>query len=52
MPTRSVRRMAEQDLRIMGRAARYYLDEQRAQAAPELRRAIDRVWRSMVAEDR
>jgi hypothetical protein len=28
----------------MGLAAREYLDEQRAQAGPELRRAIDRLW--------
>jgi hypothetical protein len=40
-----VRRIAEQDLVIMGLSARGYLDEQRAKAAPELRREIDRVWR-------
>jgi hypothetical protein len=40
-----VRKMAEQDLLIMGLAAKDYLDEQRASAAPELRRAIDRLWR-------
>jgi hypothetical protein len=39
-----VRQIAEQDLLIMGRAARPYLDEQRAKAAPELQRAIDRLW--------
>jgi hypothetical protein len=39
-----VRRMAEQDLLIMGTAARDYLDEQRAKASPELQRAIDRLW--------
>ncbi len=47
-----VRRMAEQDLRIMGQAARYYLDEQRARANPELRRAIDRIWESIIKDDR
>lgn len=40
-----VRRMAEQDLLYLGRAARPYLLEQRRQAkSPELRRAIDRAW--------
>lgn len=40
-----VRRVAEQDLEVMGRAARGYLLEQREKAGPELREAIDRVWR-------
>jgi len=39
-----VRKMVEQDLLIMGLAAKEYLDEQRAQAGPELRQAIDRLW--------
>lgn len=39
-----VRRMAGQDLLIMGLSARGYLMEQRRLAAPELRTAIDRVW--------
>jgi hypothetical protein len=39
-----VRRIAEQDLLIMGLLARDYLMEQREKATPELRRAIDRVW--------
>jgi hypothetical protein len=43
-PDPLVRRMAEEDLLLMGAAARPYLDEQRARASPELRRAIDRVW--------
>jgi hypothetical protein len=48
-----VRRMAEQDLLCMGTAAKGYLDEQRAKASPELRRAIDRVWqRILAAQDR
>jgi hypothetical protein len=44
-----VRRMAEQDLLIMGRAARGYLTEQRDRAGPELRDAIDRLWRKIEA---
>jgi hypothetical protein len=46
-----VRRMAEQDLLIMGRAARGYLTEQRAKATPELQRAIDRMWQRIVEQD-
>ena len=46
-----VRRMAEQDLLIMGRAAKPYLDEQRAKASPELRRAIDRLWQRILDEN-
>ena len=45
-----VRRMAEQDLLVMGRAAKGYLDVQRARARPELRQAIDRVWKRIVDE--
>ena len=47
-----VRRMAEQDLLIMGRAARAYLDEQRGKASPELRRAIDRIWQRILEQDK
>ncbi len=47
-----VRKMAEQDLLIMGRAAKGYLDEQRAKASPELRQAIDRLWQRILREDR
>jgi hypothetical protein len=46
-----VRKMAEQDLLIMGRAARGYLDEQKARARPELRRAIDAIWKRILEED-
>ena len=42
-----VRRMAEQDLLIMGLFARDYLMEQRELATPELRAAIDRVWQQI-----
>jgi hypothetical protein len=45
-----VRRMAEQDLLVMGRSAKGYLDEQRAKAKPELKQAIDRLWKRIVAE--
>ena len=43
-----VRRIVEQDLLIMGTAAKPYLDEQRAQAAPELQQAIDRIWQRIL----
>jgi hypothetical protein len=46
-----VRRMAEQDLLYLGRLARPYLDEQRAKATPELRRAIDRLWQRILEEE-
>jgi hypothetical protein len=42
--------MAEQDLLVMGRAAKPYLDEQRAIASPELRDEIDRVWQQILRE--
>jgi hypothetical protein len=51
-PDPIVRRMAEQDLIIMGRCAKPYLDEQRAAATPELRRAIDRIWERIRDSDR
>jgi hypothetical protein len=47
-----VRRIAEQDLLIMGTAAKPYLDEQRAKASPELQRAIDVLWQRIVAAER
>jgi hypothetical protein len=47
-----VRRIAEQDLLIMGTAARDYLNEQRAKASPELRRAIDRLWQRILDAER
>jgi hypothetical protein len=49
-PDGLVRRMAEQDLLVMGRACKDYLDEQQAKASPELRKAIDRVWQRIVNE--
>lgn len=47
-----VRRMAEKDLLIMGRAARPYLDEQRAKATPELQKAIDHIWQQIIEDSR
>lgn len=51
-PDPVIRGMAEQDILVMGKAAKPYLDEQRATAPPELRRAIDRLWQRILAEDR
>ncbi len=45
-----VRRIAEQDILVMGRACKDYLDEQRAKASPELRKKIDRMWKRIVDE--
>jgi hypothetical protein len=47
-----VRRMAEQDLLVMGRAAKPYLDQVRANARPKLREAIDRIWQRILNEGR
>lgn len=47
-----VRRMAEQDLLVMGRAAKPYLDRFRAGARPKLREAIDRIWQRILDEGR
>ncbi len=47
-----VRRMAEQDILIMGSAAKPYLDEQRTKLSPALQKEIDRVWARIVAEGR
>lgn len=51
-PDPVVRAVAEDSLLVLGRAARPYLDEQRAAAGPELRAAIDRIWQRIVAEGR
>jgi hypothetical protein len=47
-----VRRMAEQDLLILGRAAQEYLAAQRARASPALQWAIDQLWQRIVEEGR
>jgi hypothetical protein len=51
-PDPEVRAMALDNLLLMGRAAKGYLDEQRAKASPKLRAAIDAVWKRIVARDR
>jgi hypothetical protein len=51
-PDPIVRAIAEQDLLCMGRAAKPYLDEQRARASPELQKAIDAAWRRICETDR
>ena len=51
-PDPLVRQIVEDDLLIMGRAAREYLWEQRARANPELQRAIDRLWQRILQESR
>jgi hypothetical protein len=47
-----VRRMAEQDILVMGRAAKPYLDQVRARARPKLQQAIDRIWQRILDEGR
>ena len=51
-PDSIVRRMAEQDLLVMGRAAKPYLDKVRATASPQLQRAIDRIWQRILNQSR
>jgi hypothetical protein len=51
-PDPVVRSIIEQDLLIMGLAAKDYLDEQRRQAGPELKQAIDRIWQRILADER
>jgi hypothetical protein len=51
-PDPIVRAMAEQSIRVMGSAAKPYLDSQRAKANAELREAIDRVWARIEKEGR
>jgi hypothetical protein len=51
-PDQIVRQMAEDSIRVMGSACKYYLDEQRSKASPELQKAIDRIWQRIVDEGR
>ena len=51
-PDPIVRGMAEQCIRVMGSAAKPYLDDQRAKASPELKAAIDRIWERILKEGR
>ena len=47
-----VRTMAEEALLVIGVSARDYLAERRAEAKPELQRAIDRIWARIVERER
>ena len=51
-PDPIVRQMAEQDILVMGKSCRKYLDEQRAKATPEVQQAIDRIWQQILDEGR
>src|SRR5262245_62009049 len=51
-PDPIVRRMAQNDLLYLGDLVKDYLDEQRAQAGPELRQAIDRIWEKIQQQRR
>lgn len=51
-PDPIVRKMAEQDILIMGSSAKDYLDWQRTLVSPELRQAIDRIWNRIILEGR
>ncbi len=51
-PNPLVRRIAERDLLIMGKACAPYLQEQSAKATPALKAEIARIWRQIIAEDR
>ena len=47
-----VRRMAEQDILVMGPAAKSYLDQVRATARPKLQQAIDLIWQRILEQSR
>lgn len=47
-----VRRMAEQDILVMGRDGEAYLQERRTKANPALRLAIDGIWARIIREGR
>jgi hypothetical protein len=51
-PDPIVRRMAERDILIMGRAAKAYLVDQRKKASPNLQKAIDRIWSRVLNGER
>lgn len=51
-PDPIVRRMAENEILVMGKASKAYLDEQRANSSPELQQAIDRIWQRILVEGR
>ncbi len=47
-----IREIMRRDILVMGRACESYLDEVRANASPELQRAIDEVWQQILDESR
>lgn len=47
-----IREIMRCDILVMGRACKSYLDEVRADASPELRNAIDKIWQQILDEDR
>jgi hypothetical protein len=49
-PDPIVRQMAEKAILMMGRAAKPYLDEERAKVSPALQKAIDRIWQRIIDE--
>jgi len=51
-PDPLVRRMAEQDLLVMGRTCFWYLDMMREQASPELQHAIDDIKERILRDER
>lgn len=51
-PDPVIRAICEDSLLVLGRLAEGYLNEQRATASPELRQAIDRIWKRIVEEGR
>ncbi len=46
-----VRKMAETEILLMGRRCEPYIRRQREKASPELRAAIDRIWRRVLVEE-
>ena len=51
-PDPIVRGMAEQAILVMGKDAKEYLEDMRATASAELRRAIDGIWARILSEGR
>jgi hypothetical protein len=51
-PDPIVRRMAEQDILVMGLEAKPYLDYIRPQLSPELQAAVDKLWQRILEESR
>ena len=47
-----IRETMRRDVLVMGRACKWYLDEVRAKASPDLQRAIDEVWQQILDEGR